>query len=523
MSIWRRFFTYFLVLTYAIASFSASMRDADTEPPVPKSAASALYNSLDPLSISQHLAFYELYRNTPEGAKAMEHIGKLLRSTTGSWMQQHSLPFTEISSIVSLITRQPQEKVASLSEEQLAMIERIGQRLPHRALKGHQVWTQEEVLGLASEEVDLTRGLLIFQFSDHSDARTAIRQYEARLDLMALQIAARLPENAPPERIIQEINRFIFQEMEFRFPPHSLHAKDIDLYTFLPSVMDTRQGVCLGVSILYLSLAQRLALPLDILTPPGHIFLSYSSQGKTINIETTARGIHLPTEVYLGVNTRHLSKRTIKEVIGMAFFNQASVYWQREEYATAVQLYEKAILFMPDDPLVKMLLGLNYLFIGKKSAGKNMLRSIPMTPWEDEVSAESIPADYLNGKIDIEGLQTTFLHVDETRTSIIEKQKSLEKTLARYPQYRAGLFQLATTWLQLGRGQEAQAILEKYHALDPNNVTVEYYLAILCIRRFDYPRAWVFLKNAESLAEKRGHHPQALRSVREELRRLLPG
>ena len=77
----------------------------------------------------------------------------------------------------------------------------------------------------------------------------------------------------------------------FRFPPHSLYAKDIDVYTFLPSVLDSRRGVCLGVSILYLCLAQRLDLPLEAMTPPGHIYVRY---GEDLNIETTARGIDVP-------------------------------------------------------------------------------------------------------------------------------------------------------------------------------------------------------------------------------------
>src|SRR5205807_1806234 len=98
----------------------------------------------------------------------------------------------------------------------------------------------------------------------------------------------------------------------------------------------SRQGVCLGVSILYLCLAQRLDLDLEIITPPGHIYLRYPGKEQMINIETTARGINLPSDTYLGINTRKLEKRTLKEVIGMAFFNQASVYWEKGDYATTV-------------------------------------------------------------------------------------------------------------------------------------------------------------------------------------------
>ena len=89
--------------------------------------------------------------------------------------------------------------------------------------------------------------------------------------------------------------------------------------------------------------------------------------------------------------------------------------------------------------------------------------------------------------------------VDETRESIQKKQKELNAILKRYPHYRAGLMHLATTWLQLGRGNEAKEVLERYHKIDPNNATVEYYLCILCLERLDYNRAWVHLqKNRNS-------------------------
>ncbi|MFS8563459.1 MAG: hypothetical protein LVR00_03680 [Rhabdochlamydiaceae bacterium] len=378
---------------------------------------------------------------------------------------------------------------------------------------------KKEVLALPPEEIDLSRGLLINQFNENKES---IRQYEASLDLMALQILARLPHGASPITQIQAINRFIFQEMRFRFPPHSLYAKDIDLYTFLPSVLDSREGVCLGISILYLSLAQRIGLPLEIITPPGHIYIRYRDGIKVINIETTARGINLPSDVYLGIDTRRLHERTIKEVIGMAFINQASVAWGLNEYETTTKLYEIAKDYVPNDPLLKFFLGLNYLFIGKKSEGKKLLEQIRGITFDYAVSPEHTPDDYLSGKVDIEGLKAIFMRVDENRQSILEKQKRLQKTLAKYPHFREGLFHLAISFLQLGRPSEAKEILEKYHKIDPTNCVVEYYLAILSYERFDYNQAWQYLKNTEQLLAAREHTCKALRSFKDQLRRTSP-
>ena len=474
---------------------------------------------LDPLSVTQHLAYYELYPETPEGKKALNHAWELLNKGKTCLQTPLPLPSFDIQAIISLVTRQPFSDPVTLSPEQLEAVETIGASLHNRHLKGHSVWTKKDLLPIPTEEIDLSRGLLINQFNENKEN---IRQYEAALDLMALQIMARLPSNPSSTDKVQTINNFIFEEMRFRFPPHSLYAKDIDLYTFLPSVLDSREGVCLGISILYLSLAQRIGLPLEIITPPGHIYIRYREGLKIINIETTARGINLPSENYLGIDTRRLQERTMKEVIGMAFVNQASVAWGQNDTPTTVKLYEIAKDYLPDDPLLKLFLGMNYLFIGKKTEGKKLLQDLKNFTFDFAVSAETLPDDYLSGKVDIEGLKAIYMRVDEKRDSILEKQKQIQKTLKRYPKFRDGLFHLAISYLQLGRPSEAKEILEKYHTLDPTNCVVEYYLAALSSERFDYNKAWEYLHNTQNLLQARGHTCKALRSLKDQLQRASP-
>lgn len=488
----------------------------------------ALFHSLDPHSVIQQLAFYELYPNAPEGKKAWQQAWELLsqgcmeEGAPCAVPPAEGLPPVDVRAIISLVTHRSSQDLVVLSPPQLALLQELGKQLPNRKLKGAHVWTREEVLALPSEQIDVARGLLINQFDDAPDAKQKILQYEATLDLMALEIRATLPKLATPIQKIDAINRFIFEEMHFRFPPHSLYAKDIDLYTFLPAVLDSREGVCLGVSILYLSLAQRLDLDLEIITPPGHIYLRYNDNGKILNIETTARGIHLPSEAYLGINTRQLQQRTMKEVIGLAFINQASVFWALGQYKDTVALYEKALPFVPQDPLLKLFLGMNYLFIGETGKGRKMLETLRNFTFPYAVSPETIPDDYLQGRIDIEGLKNIFLHVDETRESVLKKQSELRATLKKYPRFRAGWFQLAITWLQLGRGAEALESLEKYHRLDPRDAAIEYYLSAVLCERMDYPRAWSHYNTVEKIVKARGHSPKALHQLRLQLLRFSP-
>lgn len=483
-----------------------------------------LYNSLDPYSISQHLAFYELYAHKQEGQQALQHAWQLL---SGQRLPSHSpfnlkeLPFTEsaLNSIVMLINKPIDQKSPVIKSEDLQIINRLSNRLAHLHLKGYTAQSEKDVLSLPTEEIDLARGLFLSQFGPDIPK---IQAYEAMIDLMALQILARLPDQATPEAKIRAINQFIFEEMGFRFPPHSLYAKDIDLYTFLPSVLDSRRGVCLGVSILYLCLAQRLALPLEMITPPGHIYVRYRTPQTTLNIETTARGIHLDSEEYLSVETKALQQRTIKEVIGLAHFNQAAAFIQQGDYVSALNAYQKAEPYLQNDPLLKEFLGYSYLFVGNRQWGERLLNEVKDYVPDYAIVKNTIAEDYLNGEVDASSIQVLFKQVDEDRQSILVKKQLLEEILKRYPRFRAGILQLAVAWIQLHRAGEALEVLKYYHTVDPHDPETNYYLAVLYGQRHDYNLAWEHLRKAESIVQSRDYHPKVLKELRRALMHYCP-
>lgn len=475
-----------------------------------------LYNSLDPSSIHEHLALWELYPNTVEGQKALGDIQRLLTVNEIQPDLLESDLTSVVTGIVELVNKPSDQELPILDEKTLAFIEKIGAKLPNRRLKGFYALSEEEVLALPPSEIDLARGLFLSELGAHNLPK--IRSYEALLDLMALQIRARLPERAQEAEKVFLMNRYIFEELGFRFPPHSAYSEEIDLYTFLPSVMDSRRGVCLGVSILYIALAQRLDLDLEMVTPPGHIYI----RTKEINIETTARGIHLDSSVYLGVDNRSLEIRNIKEVIGMAHFNQASVFWRKENPKQALACYEKALPYMPDDKHLLELMGYNYLLAGEIEKGKEALQKVQSWLPEYAVSPNSVPDDILSGKADPDALQAIYKEVDENRSSLLEKKARIDKALIRCPQFRAGWLALAVTYLQLHRMKDALHALETLDRLDSNDVTSQYYLAALHAERHNYPRAWHHLRQAEKLAAARNHHPKALQELRREMALIYP-
>lgn len=512
---------FYLTLSFFLLFFQGNLTARELSPGKIK----ALYSSLDPTSISEYLAFYQLYPHTREGQQAFKDVLNLLnKNGTIQKLSLSSLPniSTMIGSIVALVNKEPNDDIPELSREEQLLIEKLCGHLGNRRLKGYQARTEQEVIELENSELDLGRGLFLSQLGESPEAFIKIQGYEAMLDLMALQILTKLPPKATPEQIIRTINDFIFVEMGFRFPPHSLYAKDIDIYTFLPSVLDSRRGVCLGVSILYLCLAQRLNLPLEMITPPGHIYIRFHQGPKIINIETTARGVHLDTEEYLSVETRQLQQRNLKEVIGFAHINQASGYLQQKAYEKSLASYLKAMPFLPDDMLLKELMGFNYLFVGEKEKGRKLLEEVKDYLPDHAVSKDTMAEDFLNNHADEEAIQAVLMHVDETRESIINKRDALLASLKKFPSFRAGTLSLATAWLQLHREGEALEVLENYYAIDSNDPTSNYYMAALYMERMNHAQAWKRLRQAEKIVFERKHFPKALKELRQQLAQLSP-
>lgn len=487
--------------------FLASFADASEK-------RQALYHSLDPTSISQHLAFYELYSDTEEGHSALIDAWKLISS--GSFDQPIPLSFPHsINTFIALIN--PDTKTNEnfeIPEETLTCIEQVSAHLPNKTLKGYQTKNIDELLLLPSEEIDLSRALLLSQLEETQNTKAKMRAYLATLDLMALQVLVRLPKEATPKDKVRALNQLIFYEMGFRFPPHSTYSSQIDQFTFLPSVLESRKGVCLGVSALYLCLAQRINLPLEIITPPGHIYLRAKVDGADLNIETTLRGVHIRNDQYLGINTKSLEVRTIKEVIGMAHFNQASVWLAKGEWQQAATAYAEALRFTPKDRMTKELYGCSLLLCDKPKEAQVMLQQALAISQENCVSPNSLVADILAGHVGKEGLPALFLYVNETRNSILKKKETLERACARYPRFLSGLFQLAICHLQLQEPSKAIEALEKYHEIDPTDINVEFYLSELYFSRFNAPLCIKHLEKAELIASKSGYKPLALQEFK---------
>lgn len=463
---------------------------------IPQPERKAIYSRLDRNSLAKQLAYYRLFPETEEGKRAYKQACQLLQGKNE--VPLPAFPPSLLDGLVSAVAAHPDGAKVTFSPEELAVIKTLSEGFCNRKLKGYNLLDEKEILQLAPEEIDLSRALLVSQGSD-------IERLEAIFDIMTLHIQARLKDGAGHLEMIDAMTNFIFDEMGFRFPPHNSSTAEIDKFTSLPSVVDARKGVCLGVSILYLAIAQRLGLPLEIITPPGHIFVRYEGIGGPFNIETTARGIHPPDRTYFNLEYLQLTHRSIKEVVGMAHINEASISFQAGNYEKALFLYQKALPYMPEDPLLHELMGYIYLLMGNDTEARSFFAKAELKP-------TSFAADWLEGKCDRDSIALLFKKEDKTRDKTLAFRKEIEKTLEKWPEFKSGWFYHAVTSLELGRMKDALASLEQYHSLFSSNPMVEYLLTEIYLERGEYGKGWKHQKLVAAL------YPDVMPPMIDELR-----
>lgn len=477
-----------------------------------------IFSRISPRDTEKLTAFSELFPRTFEGDKALYQAVRFLLGNQVQLGPDFLDLIKDAPGMINLTqVREKNALEAARLNQRFQVFNPWFAKLANRNLQGFYATTLDEVLQLPDKSVDLGRALLLAELEEGPDKLTLLTYYEALFDAMAQQIKARLEPGATPLDIVNTMNQMIFFEWGFRFPPQSLYKEEIDLYTFLPSVVDSKRGVCLGVSMLYLVLGDRLGLSLEIITPPGHIYVRLPLNNGHRNIETTARGIDLPDEAYEGLFEKPFKPRARKEVIGMAFVNQASLYLTNEKYQEARKLYEKAMGFMPNDPLVQELLAYTLILDGQESTGLKLLQKAFLDTPLDEREDKQLLQDLLAGRADGSCIKAYLTPVDHTRESFEKRIASLNEVLQNWPEFHDGWVAKGTAELQLSQTRAALESLKTASRLTTVDPVVHFLLAQLYLDSLVMKSAFWHTQALEKIALTYGPLPKSVRKLKLEL------
>lgn len=446
--------TYLLLATLAVSPLRTAS-SLNPNSPREQLLYAAAHTQSTESERARNIAWKFIFQNQPYPANAIDYIQPFL---------SNPIPSLKLSS----------DAIATLAKEE---------RLLNRRLKGHKIQHSNELDSLGNEEIDLARALFLIQYDNDLEKVTAD---EAALDLLAYEILARSGKNPTPETLVHNANQLIFYDLDFRFPSNKGWEKQVDQFSLLSSVLASRRGVCLGVSTLYVCLAQRIGLNLSVYTPPGHIFVAYkNSDGEEVSIETTLRGVAIPLEMYKSVHLKSLENRPIKEVISMSFHNNAAIYLKEGKWDEAEKLYHRALKYYPKRADSLALLACCELIQGKKTETVEKLKTAQL---DELICLDPIYFDLFRGSTTPDGLKLALSPIDDHFDIYVERIQDIEKLMEKETTAATSALlwqQLASLQMELGRYRSALQSLQKLSTIYPEHIPTRYFITLLLLMRKD--------------------------------------
>ena len=209
----------------------------------------------------------------------------------------------------------------------------------------------DSLLRSKEDELDLTKAILEISAQGTKDLlgqELDIGKYSGEIDRMAQDIRARIKSANNGEEIVAAINRYLFDDCDFQVDRSQLWEGSLETL-LLNSVLDTKKGHCLSLSLIYLGLGEKLGLPLSGIKIPEHIFVRYDGADKTINIETTNKGrnqingYYIQQHFYGKTELADFYKLSKREIIAIYLNNLANEYKKQGRFDEAISLFHKAL------------------------------------------------------------------------------------------------------------------------------------------------------------------------------------
>jgi tetratricopeptide (TPR) repeat protein len=174
---------------------------------------------------------------------------------------------------------------------------------------------------------------------------------EEEIDRLAERVRPALRDRSDPRKVFSALNRFLFVEEGFTY---DCDAGNPENY-LLDRVIARKRGNCLGLTALYLLMAERLSLPLRGVYVPSHCFVRYEDAGVRFNIETGEKGAEWEDGRYvrdfrLTENRPYLRSLGRKEMIGVYLKSLGTAYSREGREDHALRLYREAAVFYPALP-----------------------------------------------------------------------------------------------------------------------------------------------------------------------------
>jgi regulator of sirC expression with transglutaminase-like and TPR domain len=236
---------------------------------------------------------------------------------------------------------------------------------------------------LQTPEAKLDVGIAALTLAREVYPQLDVAAYSKKIDLLAAQareVIIRHGRN-DPDSVIRALNSFFYKIHGLYYDPSAEAWEKRENY-FLVKILDTKEGTCANMPVLYMAVAQRLGYPVYSVSIPEHQFLRYVSPSlKDANIEATGGGGYIPDERYMKEsrvdargpkNSDYLKTLSNREWLAHMIDTTSVTLSKQGKVDRAIYLLEKAVQINPKCAGCYHNLGADYLTKAKQQTTRDL-------------------------------------------------------------------------------------------------------------------------------------------------------
>lgn len=243
-------------------------------------------------------------------------------------------------------------------------------------------------------EINLAKAALYLAQEEYPELDA--EAYLNALDTMAAAVAERLPAETYPLRMIQAINQYLYQDLEFR--GNTDHYYD-PRNSYLNQVIERRTGIPITLSLVYLEVAARIDFPMVGINMPGHflirpvveemqVFVDPFHDGEVLFAEDCQNRLSQIFNRPVEIRPEFLAAVSSRQLLARMLGNLKAIYLSQGELQKALAAVDRMLLLFPDSLGDLRDRGILYYQLGKWPEARRELENyLSQTPFSEDTAS----------------------------------------------------------------------------------------------------------------------------------------
>lgn len=224
-------------------------------------------------------------------------------------------------------------------------------------------------------------------------------EQEVELDLLALKLKQRLPNDASQIQRLRMLNHFFFNEMAFAGNINNYYDPD---NSYIHRVISTRRGIPISLAVVYMELGQYIGLDMKGVSFPGHFLMKLSVQSGEIVLDPmngsslSREELEERLEPYLEQHEReeeddelplaaYLRAAHPREILARMLRNLKAIFMESQRWQQVLDVQERLVILLPEEITERRDRGLAYANLGMaQSALEDLEAYLTLRPHADD-------------------------------------------------------------------------------------------------------------------------------------------